>query len=80
MITGLLLTLIFGWYSKYGYAMFGWDALPVHYSIIALAGAVIAVIVVSPCTEKNSDSALEKTYTGLYIVPRDLRIEKKKEE
>ena len=80
MITGLLLTLIFGWYSKYGYAMLGWDALPVHYSIIALAGAVIAMIVVSLCTKKNSDSALEKTYTGFYIIPRDLRIEKKKEE
>jgi len=80
MITGLSLTLIFGWYSKYGAALLGWGDLPVHYSIFALVGAVIAMIVVSLCTKKNSDSALEKTYTGLFIVPKEMRMKEQKEE
>lgn len=80
MITGLVLTLIFGWYSMYGAALLGWGALPLHYSIYAMIGAALAMIIVSLCTKKNSDAALEKTYTGLYIVPKDLKLAKHKKE
>ena len=46
-------------------------ALPMHFSIYSFAIAIIAMIVVSLLTKKNSDEALEKTFTGFYMFPKD---------
>lgn len=55
----------------FGYYQFV-ERLPMHFSIYALALAIIAMVVVSLMTQKNSDTALNETYTGLYLHPKDL--------
>ena len=42
-----------------------------HFSLYALALAIIAMVVVSLLTRKNSDTALNETYTGLYLHPKE---------
>ena len=42
-----------------------------HFSIYSFGIAIIAMIVVSLLTKKNSEEALEKTYTGFYMFPKD---------
>ena len=74
MIVGLAVAFGLGIYVN----LFG-GFLPMHFSIYALGAAIIAMIVVSLCTKKNSDSALEKTYTGFYLIPKELK-EKKEEK
>ena len=77
---GAIASIIVGLSLAFGlgiYVNFFGGQLPMHFSIYALIGAIIAMIVVSLCTKKNSDSALERTYTGLYMIPKDLK--KKKE-
>lgn len=45
---------------------------PMHFFIYALALAIIAMVVVSLMTQKNTDEALDETHTGLYLHPREL--------
>ena len=67
MTCGILAALLFGCYS---YFKLG-PALPMHFSIYSFGIAIIAMIVVSLLTKKNSEEALEKTYTGFYMFPKD---------
>ena len=67
MTCGILAALVFGCYS---YFKLG-PALPMHFSIYSFGIAIIAMVVVSLLTKKNSDEALEKTYTGFYMFPKD---------
>lgn len=66
MIVGLTASIGLGYYSQFV------GTLPMHFSIYALALAIIAMVVVSLATKKNSDEALNGTYTGLYLHPREL--------
>ncbi len=70
MAVGLVTSLVFGYYYYFI------DKMPMHFSIYSLICAIAAMIIVSLLTRKNSEEALEKTYTGLYIVPKDLRVKK----
>lgn len=45
-------------------------AYPVHFSFYALVISVVAMVVVSVLTRRNSDSGLDETMTGLYIQPK----------
>lgn len=74
MVVGLATALGLGLYVN----VFG-GTLPMHFSIYALGASILAMIVVSLMTKKNSDSALDITYTGLYVVPKDMVAEEKKE-
>jgi len=65
MVVGLITCLGFGAYYNFV------EKLPMHFSIYALACSIIAMVVVSLLTKQNSDSALDKTYTGLYLHPKD---------
>jgi len=65
MLVGLITCLGFGAYYNFV------EKLPMHFSIYALICSIIAMVVVSLLTKKNSDSALNKTYTGLYLHPRN---------
>ena len=67
MSCGIIAALGFGCYS---YFKLG-PALPMHFSIYSFVIAIIAMIVVSLLTKKNSEEALEKTYTGFYMFPKD---------
>ncbi|HJJ42382.1 MAG TPA: sodium:solute symporter family protein [Methanocorpusculum sp.] len=67
MAVGLGTALILGVYVN----LMG-GVLPMHFSIYALAASIIAMIVFSLLTKKNSEEALDSTYTGLYIVPKDI--------
>jgi len=80
MIVGLSVSVALGIYSHLLGSPFG--ALPMHFSIYALIAGILAMVIVSLLTKRNTDSALEKTYTGLYIIPKDLKKPKaeKKEE
>lgn len=78
MIVGLGVAVILGVYSHLLNSPFG--ALPMHFSIYALIAGILAMIVVSLLTKRNSDSALAKTYTGLYLIPKDLKKAKAEEK
>ena len=67
MACGIIAALGFGCYS---YFKLG-PALPMHFSIYSFVIAIIAMVVVSLLTKKNSDEALEKTYTGFFMIPKD---------
>ncbi|HJJ47811.1 MAG TPA: sodium:solute symporter family protein [Methanocorpusculum sp.] len=71
MIVGLSVAVILGVYSHLLGSPFG--ALPMHFSIYALAAGILAMIAGSLLTKRNSESALAKTYTGLYLIPKDLK-------
>ena len=68
MITGLAVAFGLGIYVNFFNGQ-----LPMHFSIYALIAAIIAMIIGSLCSKRNSDSALDKTYTGLYLIPKDLK-------
>ncbi|MDD4126258.1 MAG: sodium:solute symporter family protein [Methanomicrobium sp.] len=65
VITGLITSGIFGYYYQFI------EKLPMHFSIYSLACAIIAMIVVSILTPKNSEEVLDKTLTGFYIQPKE---------
>jgi len=66
MAVGLFASIGFGYYDQFI------GKLPMHFSIYALALAIIAMVVVSLMTQKNSDAALDETYTGPYLHPKEL--------
>ena len=41
-----------------------------HFSIYALLLSIAAMVIASLLTKKNSDTALDKTYTGWYLHPK----------
>jgi Predicted symporter len=61
MIVGLAVAVALGVYSHLLGSPLG--ALPMHFSIYALGAGILAMIVVSLLTKRNSESALAKTYT-----------------
>lgn len=65
MLIGLIACLGFGTYYNFV------EKLPMHFSIYALACSIIAMVVVSLLTKKNSEKALDMTYTGMYLHPKD---------
>jgi SSS family solute:Na+ symporter len=65
VLTGLIASGVFGYYYQYI------AKLPMHFSIYSLACAIIAMIVVSLLTPKNSEEVLDKTLTGFYIQPKE---------
>nr|WP_245323569.1 sodium:solute symporter family protein [Methanomicrobium sp. W14] len=65
VLTGLVTSGMFGYYYQYI------DKLPMHFSIYSFACAIIAMIVVSLITPKNSEEVLDKTLTGFYIQPKN---------
>ncbi|WOF16584.1 sodium:solute symporter family protein [Methanoplanus sp. FWC-SCC4] len=65
MLTGLISAGIFAYYYQFV------EKLPMHFSIYSLACAIIAMIVVSLLTPKNSEEVLDNTMTGWYIQPKD---------
>jgi SSS family solute:Na+ symporter len=65
MLTGLLASVVFGYYYQFV------EKLPMHFSIYALALAIIAMVAGSLLTQKNSDVVLDETYTGLYLHPKE---------
>lgn len=73
MLSGIIAALAFGCYS---YFKLG-PALPMHFSIYSFGIAIIAMVVVSLLTKKNSDDAIEKTCTGFFMIPK--KVEEKKE-
>ena len=65
MAVGLISSIWFGYYYQFV------EKLPMHFSIYALALAILAMVVVSLLTQKNSDAALDETYTSAYH-PKEL--------
>jgi SSS family solute:Na+ symporter len=66
---GLTSSLIFGTLNYTRARILGIDfgAMPVHFSFYAFVIAVIAMVVVSFLTKKNSEKVLNETNTGWYI-------------
>ncbi len=65
MATGLVAAVTFGFYDKFV------DKLPMHFSFYALLLSIAAMILVSLATHPNSTTALDTTYTGGYLHPKD---------
>lgn len=61
MAGGLVSAVIFGAYYNFV------DKLPLHFSFYALIVSIIAMVVVSMITKKNSEKVLDETKTGWYI-------------
>ncbi|MDU9377084.1 Osmoregulated proline transporter OpuE [Methanocorpusculaceae archaeon Sp1] len=66
MAVGLISAIGLGYYYQFV------EKLPMHFSIYALALSIITMVVVSLMTKKNSDAALNDTYTGPFLHPRKL--------
>jgi SSS family solute:Na+ symporter len=64
MCVGLIGSGVFGYYHQYV------AKLPVHFSLYAVSLALLAMIVVSLITKKNSQKALDETMTGWYVFKR----------
>ncbi|NMX22298.1 sodium:solute symporter [ANME-1 cluster archaeon GoMg4] len=64
MALGLIGAGVFGYYHQFV------AKLPMHFSFYALILSVVAMVVVSLLTKKNSESTLDATMTGLYIQPK----------
>ncbi|HJK37203.1 MAG TPA: sodium:solute symporter family protein, partial [Methanocorpusculum sp.] len=64
MVFGLAAALCFGYYDQFV------EKLPMHFSIYALLLSIAAMVIASLLTKKNSDTALDKTYTGWYLHPK----------
>ena len=62
---GLVSAVGFGYYYQFI------EKLPMHFSIYALALSITAMVVVSLVTRKNSDAALNQTYTGPFLHPKN---------
>ncbi|MBN1431786.1 MAG: sodium:solute symporter family protein [Methanomicrobiaceae archaeon] len=65
MIAGLIGSGIFAYWHQYV------AKLPMHFSIFSLTCAVVAMIVVSLLTPKNSEEILDLTMTGPFIRPKE---------
>ncbi|ABN07035.1 Na+/solute symporter [Methanocorpusculum labreanum Z] len=65
MLVGLITCLAFGAYYNFI------DKLPMHFSIYSLLCSIAAMVIVSLLTKKNSEKALDLTYTGMYLHPKD---------
>jgi SSS family solute:Na+ symporter len=65
MLIGLITCLAFGAYYNFV------EKLPMHFSIYSLACSIAAMVIVSLITKKNSEKALDLTYTGMYLHPKD---------
>ncbi|MDN7025834.1 sodium:solute symporter family protein [Methanoculleus sp. FWC-SCC1] len=63
MALGLVSAGAFGYWHQYV------AKLPVHFSLFALTISLVAMIVVSLLTQKNSDTVLDETMTGWFIQP-----------
>ncbi|MCK9308399.1 MAG: sodium:solute symporter family protein, partial [Methanoculleus sp.] len=61
MATGLVAAGVFGYWSKFV------GSLPVHFSLYALVLSVLAMVVVSLLTSRNSPATLDGTRTGWFI-------------
>jgi len=64
MALGLIGAGVFGYWHQFV------AKLPVHFSLYALIISVVAMVVVSLLTRKNSESTLDATMTGFYIQPK----------
>ncbi len=64
MSAGLISSGVFGYYHQYV------AALPVHFSLYSVTVSVLAMVIVSWLSEKNSPEVLDKTMTGWYIFRR----------
>lgn len=65
MTAGLVAALCFGYYDQFV------EKLPMHFSLYALLFSIAAMVLVSFATKKNSDAALDSTYTGGYLHPKE---------
>jgi SSS family solute:Na+ symporter len=65
MVVGLITSGIFAYWHQYI------GNLPMHFSFFSFSCAVIAMIVVSLLTPKNSEEVLNLTMTGPFIKPRE---------
>jgi len=69
MALGLVSSLSFGMLNYVKAGMFGIDfgKIPLHFSAYSFIIAILAMIVVSQLTKKNSEKVLDETQTGWYI-------------
>ncbi len=65
MIAGLVAALCFGYYDQFV------EKLPMHFSFYALMFSIAARMTASLLTKKNSETALDATYTGGYLHPKE---------
>ncbi|MDR0439318.1 MAG: sodium:solute symporter family protein [Methanocalculaceae archaeon] len=65
MGVGLVTALCFGYYDRF------MGQLPMHFSMYALIFSITAMVIASILTKKNSDAALDITYTGWYLHPKE---------
>jgi SSS family solute:Na+ symporter len=64
MIMGLITALCFGYYDWFV------EKLPMHFSLYSLMFSIATMTIASFLTKKNSDAALDMTYTGRYLHPK----------
>jgi SSS family solute:Na+ symporter len=64
MTIGLITALGFGYYDWFV------EKLPMHFSLYSLMFSIAAMTTASFLTKKNSDAALDMTYTGRYLHPK----------
>jgi SSS family solute:Na+ symporter len=65
MGVGLVTALCFGYYDRFV------GQLSMHFSTYALIFSIVTMVIVSLLTKKNSDAALDATYTGWYLHPKE---------
>jgi SSS family solute:Na+ symporter len=69
MSLGLIFALVFGFLNYFKVNTLGIDfaQIPVHFSFYAFIVSVLAMIIVSLLSKKNSEKVLDETMTGWYI-------------
>jgi SSS family solute:Na+ symporter len=69
MSLGLVFALVFGFLNYFKVNTLGIDfaQIPVHFSFYAFIVSVLAMIIVSLVSKKNSEKVLDETMTGWYI-------------
>ena len=69
MSLGLIFALVFGFLNYFKVNTLGIDfaQIPLHFSFYAFIVSVLAMIIVSLLTKKNSEKVLDETMTGWYI-------------
>jgi SSS family solute:Na+ symporter len=65
MGVGLVTALCFGYYDRFV------GRLSMHFSTYALIVSIATMVIASLLTKKNSDAALDATYTGWYLHPKE---------
>ncbi|MDO5844910.1 MAG: sodium:solute symporter family protein, partial [Methanocorpusculum sp.] len=65
MAVGLFSGLILGYIDQFV------EKLPMHFSFYAFILSLSTMIIVSLVTRKNSKKALDETYTGFYLHPKE---------